>query len=181
MQQIPGRHLLKLLHSCRQATLAARQQAEIPDDFKKQDALLWRERILADLEAALQPWLGRAAYLKKGALLATPHFQLIKRTAHLFAQYDLEKPIAVDALASSLGVAQRTLYHAFRESLGVGPYAYFQLIRLHNLRDRLLTASSSDATVISLASDLGFNQAGRLSVAYRKHFGESPGDTLKRN
>jgi AraC-like DNA-binding protein len=169
-----------MYYSCRQATLAARQQAVIPDDLKKQDALLWRDRILADLEAALQPWLGGAASLKKGALLATPHFQLIKRTAHLFAQYDLEEPLEVDALASTLGVSQRTLYHAFRESLGVGPYAYFQLIRLHKLRDRLLAASPSEASVISLASDLGFNQAGRLSVAYRKHFGESPGETLRR-
>ena len=181
MQQLPRRHLLKLLHSCRHATLAARQQAEIPDDLKKQDALLWRDRILADLEAALQPWLGGAAYLKKDALLATRHFQLIKRTAKFFAQYDLENPLVVDALACSLGVSQRTLYHAFRESLGVGPYAYFQLIRLHKLRDRLLAASPSEASVSSLASDLGFNQAGRISVAYRKHFGESPGATLRRN
>jgi AraC-like DNA-binding protein len=180
MQQLPRQHLLKLQQSCRQATQAAREQAEIPDNFTQQDAFLWRDRILADLEAALEPWLTGAAYSEKGALLATPHFHLIKNTAHFFAQYDLEKPLAVDALARSLGVSQRTLYHAFRKSLGVGPYAYFQLIRLHKLRDRLLTASPSEASVISLASELGFHQAGRLSVAYRKHFGESPGETLTR-
>ena len=179
MQQVSRRHLLKLQQSCQQATLVARQQAEIPDYYVQQDSMLWRDRILADLEAVLQPWLGGAAYLEKGALLETPHFQLIKKTAHFFAQYDLEKPLAVDALAKSLGVSQRTLYHAFRESLGVGPYGYFQLIRLHKLRARLLAASPSEASIISLASDLGFNQAGRLSVAYRKHFGESPGETLR--
>ncbi|MEA3301951.1 MAG: helix-turn-helix domain-containing protein [Pseudomonadota bacterium] len=181
MQRVPRRHLLKLQLSCHQATLAARELADIPGDSSQQDALLWRDRILTDLEAVLQPWLDETAYLKKGALLATPHFQLIKKTEHLFARYDLEKPLEVDTLARSLGVSPRTLYHAFRESLGVGPYGYFQLIRLHKLRDILLASSPSEANVISLASDLGFNQAGRLSVAYRKHFGESPSETLKRN
>jgi hypothetical protein len=45
MQHVPRRHLLKLQQSCRQATLAARQQAEIPDDCTLQDALLWRGRL----------------------------------------------------------------------------------------------------------------------------------------
>ena len=67
MQQVSRRHLLKLQQSCQQATLVARQQAEIPDYYVQQDSMLWRDRILADLEAVLQPWLWAGLHIWKRA------------------------------------------------------------------------------------------------------------------
>ncbi len=76
--------------------------------------------------------------------------------------------------------ALRTLFHTFRKCLGIGPHTYFQRVRLHELRDMLMTASPSETSVTFLATEAGFNHLGRLSIAYREFFGEYPSDTLRR-
>lgn len=88
-------------------------------------------------------------------------------------------PFYVDFLASSLGVSRRSIFHAYRKLLGMGPKHYFEIQRLQVLRIRLKNASNSSATVTSIAADLGFNDMGRLAARYRRFYGENPSDTLR--
>jgi len=91
------------------------------------------------------------------------------------------RTIAIDACATALGVSRRTLYRAFRGELGMGPQGYLRLVRLHQLRERLLRAASTGASITGLAGELGFTHMGRLSADFYKHFGEYPKQALRRN
>lgn len=184
-RRVPGHRLRKLEETCRQATRAARAaNGAFGDTSSKarptQDELLWRDRILADMEPVLEPWSIGSPTPPDRTLLGTPDFRLVKEAERLFDQYGLGESITVDRIAGTLGVPRRTLFHAFRKWLGIGPHAYLRLVRLHRLHDRLLAASPAETSVIELASDLGFGHMGHLSAVYREHFCEYPSDTLRR-
>ena len=79
-----------------------------------------------------------------------------------------------------MGVSERILRTACEEHLGLGPIRYLFLRRMHLVRRALLHADSATATVARVATDHGFWELGRLSVAYRALFGKSPSETLRR-
>jgi AraC-like DNA-binding protein len=62
----------------------------------------------------------------------------------------------------------------------MGPIRYLSLRRMHLVRRALLRADPSTATVTRLATDHGFWELGRFSVAYRALFDESPSESLRR-
>lgn len=182
---VPIPCLMRLEQTCRLATRAVQRQGSVGidagvDTQSLQDAARWRDRILVEVESVLASWLTSPTSANKTSLPGTHHFRLIKDAERFFEQYDLGQSKTVDAIAEGVGVPRRTLFHAFRTYMGIGPYAYLQLIRLHRLRDRLLAESPAETSVTKLASELGFDHMGRLSAAYRKHFGEYPRETLKR-
>ncbi len=184
-QQIPKSCLRKLQRTCRLATRAAEKQASISLDTgvdvqSLQADIKWRDRILVDLEATLEPWLTALKPGGKITLPGTHYFRLFKDAELFFEQHDPDQSVSMSAVAEAIGVPRRTLFHAFRRWMGIGPHAYLQLIRLHKLRKGLIAATSTETTVTTLATDLGFNQLGRLSGIYREHFGEYPRDTLRR-
>ena len=61
----------------------------------------------------------------------------------------------------------------------MGPIRYLTLRRMHLVRRALLRADSS-TTVTRIATDHGFWELGRFSVAYRTLFGETPSESLRR-
>ncbi|HED18547.1 MAG TPA: AraC family transcriptional regulator [Gammaproteobacteria bacterium] len=183
-RKVPISRLLALEKTCRLATFAAQNKMDNAGDMSASlslDTVLWRERILAKLEAALEPWLRATVSAPDALLRQHSHFRLIKDTEYLFEQNNLDHPVAMDTIADKLGVPRRTLFHAFRNWLELGPHTYLQLVRLHRLRDRLLAGTPTDTSVTQLAIELGFRHLGRLSAAYHDHFGEYPRDTLRRN
>ncbi|MEA2080852.1 MAG: helix-turn-helix domain-containing protein [Pseudomonadota bacterium] len=178
---VPSGRLDALTSTCRLATQAARSwgvDTFAPAANKPSAAATtaWRERVLAALEPVLEPWLVPVA---QGKDRETRRW-LVKDADRWFEQQDMGRSIAIDACAAALGVSRRTLFRAFREELGMGPQGYLQLVRLHQLRERLLAAASAEASITEFAGELGFTHMGRLSAAYRKHFGEYPKQTLRR-
>jgi transcriptional regulator GlxA family with amidase domain len=91
----------------------------------------------------------------------------------------LDYPITVADLVAATGVAGRTLFMHFKEFKGVSPMRYLREARLRQVRRDLLRAEAG-TSVTDIAMSAGFTHMGRFSVAYRKHFGESPSETLKR-
>jgi AraC-like DNA-binding protein len=59
------------------------------------------------------------------------------------------------------------------------PMRYVTERRLAAVHARLLRAGAADE-VTAIATDLGFTQLGRFAIDYRKVFGESPSQTLRR-
>jgi AraC-like DNA-binding protein len=92
----------------------------------------------------------------------------------------LAAPLRVPALCQALGVKQRTLEQIFRDQLGVSPYRYVQLLRLHAARRDLLAGAAERDGIAAVASAAGFAQPGRFAVHYRAHFAESPSATAAR-
>jgi AraC family ethanolamine operon transcriptional activator len=174
---VPGERLNALTSTCRLATQAARSRGA--DKLSAAATTAWRERVLAALEPVLEPWLVPVAQGADRGNHKTRRW-LVKDADRWLEQQGIGRSIGVDACAAALGVSRRSLFRAFREELGMGPQGYLQLVRLHQLRERLLAAASTEASITELAGKLGFTHMGRLSAAYRKHFGEYPKQTLRR-
>ena len=82
-------------------------------------------------------------------------------------------------LAAIAGVSVSALYAGFKQARGCTPLEFLKDIRLHRVRDDLLTATP-EATVKEVALRWGFNHLGRLSRDYACRFGELPSETLRR-
>jgi AraC-like DNA-binding protein len=105
---------------------------------------------------------------------------LVVARLEAFLEANPNKPLYLTEICGAIGVAERTLRAACEEHLGMGPIRYLTLRRMHLVRRALLRADPSTATVTRLATDHGFWELGRFSVAYRTFFGESPKETLLR-
>ncbi|MGY4101482.1 AraC family transcriptional regulator [Nocardia sp. R16R-3T] len=92
-----------------------------------------------------------------------------------------ERAFTIEELASDAGVTVRALQRGFHDLLGCSPMAYLREIRLNRAREALLNADpGSGASVTDIALTWGFMHLGRFSVEYRRRFGESPSQTLRR-
>jgi AraC-like DNA-binding protein len=100
--------------------------------------------------------------------------------AEQLALADLDGPLHISALCSALKVSERTLRKAFHEARGLSPCRQLRMLRLSEARRTLLTADRKLVTVTEIATGCGFLELGRFSVEYRKVFGESPSQTLRR-
>lgn len=83
------------------------------------------------------------------------------------------------ALAGIAGVSTRTLQRQFRLFLGKAPRVALHDIRFESARRELLRGLP-DAKVMDVAHRSGLLHCGRFSVEYRRRFGETPSQTLKR-
>ena len=91
-----------------------------------------------------------------------------------------EEPLYMAELSAQVGASYWTLRHCCLEYLGMSPKRYLWLRRMHLARRALRSADAERATVTEIASDYGFWELGRFSVAYRSLFGESPSTALRR-
>lgn len=180
-RRVPRARLQRLEHACRSATRGAQQSVPVDKQSLSSagPALIHaRDKVLAALEAALRPWVKPTPAVRPSA--DTRRYRLVKQAERRFEQYDLNRSLNLEAIAQGLGVSRRTLFYAFRHWVGIGPYAYLKLIRLHRLREKLIAAKPGETTVAALATELGFTQLGHASAIYRAHFREYPGETLHR-
>jgi AraC-like DNA-binding protein len=107
------------------------------------------------------------------------HHDLIVARFEEFLEANPDTPLYLTEVCAAIGAAERTLRVACEEHVGMGPIRYLNLRRMHLVRRALLRADNS-TTVTRIATDHGFWELGRFSVAYHQLFGESPSITLKR-
>lgn len=103
---------------------------------------------------------------------------LLVRRAVDFMHNHLDGPLTAVELCAELGVSDRSLRRVFREAFGIGPLAYFRLIRLHAVAAALKAARGSDASVAEIAGHWGFQRLGSFAAEYKSQFGELPSHTL---
>ena len=108
-----------------------------------------------------------------------------RRTARLRAAIerldaDVAGQVTLTNLCEAAGVSRRGLEQIFRELAGITPLAAIQHHRLHGVRRALMAATPGPGTVKKAAYDWGFWHLGRFAIDYRRLFGESPSDTLRR-
>jgi AraC-like DNA-binding protein len=91
------------------------------------------------------------------------------------------KPLYIAEVCAAIGVPARTLRFHCLHQLGMGPHQYLLLRRMNLVRRALASADPASRTVTDIATEHGFWELGRFSVAFRKLFGESPSATLRRS
>jgi len=75
-------------------------------------------------------------------------------------------------------VCERTVSTGLKRYLNVSPKQYLKQLRLRHIHEELRRATSH-TTVTDVATRWGFTQLGWFAAEYRKHFGESPSETLR--
>jgi AraC-like DNA-binding protein len=90
------------------------------------------------------------------------------------------QPLYMAELCAQVGASYWTLRDCCLEYLGISPKHYLWLRRMHLARRALRCANAETTTVTEIATDYGFWELGRFSVAYRTLFGETPSTTLHR-
>jgi AraC-like DNA-binding protein len=98
-----------------------------------------------------------------------------------FIERNLSQPISLHDIAGNSHMSPRSIQQGFREELGTTPMAYVRERRLERVRAELADAVPSDGvTVTDIAERWGFSHLGNFAVTYRKRFGESPSQTLRK-
>jgi TolB-like protein/AraC-like DNA-binding protein len=101
------------------------------------------------------------------------------KTAIEFMRQAICRHLSMADLAQHCGVAERTLNKHFSTFLGISPMRYFRRLRLAAARETLLSGDPG-VTVTDVASRFKFNHFGRFAEQYRRQFGESPSETIRR-
>ncbi|MDO4682996.1 MAG: AraC family transcriptional regulator [Lautropia sp.] len=101
------------------------------------------------------------------------------RRAQDFIEAHAHEAITVEQLATVAGVSARSLYAGFRDFLQVTPMNYLRDLRMARARTELLSGEAS--SVASVALRWGFAHMGRFGNDYKKRYGETPGQTLRRH
>lgn len=116
--------------------------------------------------------------------LARPVSQPGRRTVRRAVDYieqHLCEPVSMRDIAQHVGASIRSVQQGFHDELGVSPMTYLRERRLERAREELTDAEPSDGvTVTGVAEHWGFHHLGSFAGLYRKRWGESPSDTLRR-
>lgn len=109
------------------------------------------------------------------ALNRVDQMRLARARTHLLS--DLSQPPLLADLARENGLSLTKLKRGFRTLYGFSVYGLFQHERMHEARRRL---SREDASVSSVACDLGYTNVSHFAEAFRKQFGVNPGEGRRR-
>jgi AraC family transcriptional regulator, glycine betaine-responsive activator len=97
------------------------------------------------------------------------HERLIKAAALMEA--NIEEPMSLDDLASSIGVSRRQIERLFKQHLDRAPTRYYLELRLRRARELLLQTSMS---IMDITTACGFQSPPHFSKCYRNVFGHPP-------
>jgi len=103
----------------------------------------------------------------------------VVRAALVFMCERMGGDVCVREVCVAAGCSARTLQYAFLSQLWMTPMACLNLLRLHRVREQLVTwCEWPGMSVKSAALQTGFWDLGHFAASYRRHFGELPSETL---
>ena len=88
-------------------------------------------------------------------------------------------PIRITDIAAAAGCSVRTVGAVFRHFRGRTPLDALHAIRLEQVHGEL-SRGAGDASVGAVARRYGFTNASRFVTAFRRRFGETPLDVVRR-
>ncbi|MCB1452789.1 MAG: helix-turn-helix transcriptional regulator, partial [Rhizobiaceae bacterium] len=77
-------------------------------------------------------------------------------------------------IANLIQVSKRTVEQAFSSNVSVGPLTYSRILRLHQVRRKLMDPSMATLSIGDIAAEHGFWDWSRFSQHYRRQFGSLP-------
>jgi AraC family ethanolamine operon transcriptional activator len=132
-----------------------------------------RESLLSVMDHA---FANRTSAAPLGSLHATRFMGIVQRVEEIVSA-NLRNPIYSEELACKVGVSVRTLHSAILRHRGMSLHRYLRLKRLWLVRQRL---REGEISVKACALAHGFWHLGEFSKSYRRHFGETPSETVAR-
>jgi AraC family ethanolamine operon transcriptional activator len=132
-------------------------------------------QLLASIQAATS---GTA--LPEGSASRPIRRRIAVERARNYIREHLSEPIKLADLCQHAHVQERSLEYGFREIVGLRPMAYIKMLRLCNVRRRLLTGNYLDHNISQLALDSGLTHLGQFAIDYKRLFRESPSTTRNR-
>jgi len=148
-------------------------------DLRRQPTLLQDSRVTPELEdRAFEMLLLHSRFDERYSPDPVRHH--VARRAYRYMLENLEEVPSVRKLCLITGVSYMTLERGFQELYGMGPLQQIKAVRLSRARRELLRPTRS-TTVTTAALHWGFFELGRFSVQYRRFFGESPSETLRKS
>jgi AraC family ethanolamine operon transcriptional activator len=93
---------------------------------------------------------------------------------------NISEPFSLQEFAKAVRTSVRMLEYHFRQIYGVTPAAWFRSMKLNAIHRELRQLHGADIRISDIAMRWGFLHLGRFSLEYRRLFGESPSDTLRR-
>jgi AraC-like DNA-binding protein len=159
-----------LLHHAELMLAAADATGPLPDAYLT--------RLRDGLIALLLESLDHSARAHFAAPPAAPSPRAVRR-AEAFIEAHAHEPLTMAEIAAHAGVSLRSLQVGFRRCRGTTLSARMQSLRLARFRAALIAAQPG-ATVAGLAFAAGLGHLGRAAAAYRRRYGETPSETLRR-
>jgi AraC family transcriptional regulator len=86
---------------------------------------------------------------------------------------DSDADVSLDALASDAGLSRFHFCRAFKVSTGLSPHAW---LRQHRLEQAMNMLRNTDASIVSVAAELGYASQTAFAAAFRRLTGEAPSD-----
>lgn len=99
-----------------------------------------------------------------------PDHQAIRAAAALMRR-NVEAPLRIGEIATTLGMGQRALELAFKSQTGQTPARLYRTIRLAEARRRIEQTRDS---IAEIATRAGYADAAAMTRAFRAEFGETP-------
>lgn len=90
---------------------------------------------------------------------------------------DSDADVSLDALASDAGLSRFHFCRAFKESTGLSPHAWLRQHRLEQAKNML---RNTDASIVSVAAELGYASQTAFAAAFRRLTGDAPSDWRRR-
>lgn len=134
---------------------------------------------LAEMEDALVSLLASAASPKRSDTKSRTTLATMRRVEEFLMQH-LTRPVTRPELAAAAGVSIRTVSRGFQHQYGVGPLAWLKARRLEAAQRELRAAARGEMSVTEVALRYGFDHLGRFAADYRRRFGETPSETLRK-
>ena len=98
-----------------------------------------------------------------------------------YLEAHLSEHVTMTDIANEVHMSVRAIQQGFREELGTTPMLYLRDRRLERAREELTDAITSDGvTVTGVAERWGFSHLSSFASLYKKRWGESPSETLRR-
>jgi AraC-like DNA-binding protein len=102
------------------------------------------------------------------------------RRAAAFIEASADGPVTLTEIAAAAGVTSRALQYAFRRHYGTTPTGYVRRVRLEHAHRELRDADpAAGTTVAKVARTWGWANPSHFTSAYRRQFGQLPGQTLR--
>lgn len=93
------------------------------------------------------------------------------KAALITMESNVERTIPIQKVAASVGLSRRQLERLFMEQANSSPAIIYRRIRLERAKQMVL---QTNAPLIEIAMDVGFENASHFARAFRKVFGQSP-------
>ncbi len=164
------RRLAPLLRSVVDEAGTSPGAAQDPAETRALDAALFEAVLDAYASARPPRWADHGALARRRRLVS-------RAEDYLYAHVD--DSIRMKGLCRDVGASARTLEYAFKGVYGIGVMESLRILRLNEVRKKLLRAGAEEVTVTTAAMDWGFWHLGEFAAGYKRLFGELPSQTLQ--